>query len=155
MAFNLAISCLITSYLPLLMDLTFQVPLQHCSLQCQTLLSQPDTSTSKHHFHFGPTTSFFVELLVIVLCSSPIAYWTPSNLRALFSDVISFCLFILSLGFSIQLYWTVFPFPLPVDQVLSELFTMTSPYVLGLHGMAHSFIESCKPLYYNKPVIHA
>ena len=31
--FTLAISCLITSNLPGFMDLTFQVPMQHCSLQ--------------------------------------------------------------------------------------------------------------------------
>ena len=35
---TLAISCLTTSNLPLFMDLTFQVPVQYCSLQHQTLL---------------------------------------------------------------------------------------------------------------------
>ena len=29
---------------------------------------------------FGPATSFFLELLVIALCSSPVACWTPSDL---------------------------------------------------------------------------
>ena len=33
--FTLAISCLTTSYLPPLRDLTFQVPMQYCSLQYQ------------------------------------------------------------------------------------------------------------------------
>ena len=32
------------------MDLTFQVPMQYCSLQHQTLLSSPDTSDAKSHF---------------------------------------------------------------------------------------------------------
>ena len=36
--FTLAISCLTTSNLPWFMDLTFQVPMQYCSLQHQTLL---------------------------------------------------------------------------------------------------------------------
>ena len=67
------------------MDLTFQVPMQYHSLQHWTLLSPPDTSTTEHHFCFGPAASFFLELLVIALCSSPVAYWTPSNLGGLIS----------------------------------------------------------------------
>ena len=39
--FTLAISCLTTSNLPWFMDLTFQVPVQYCSLQHQTLLLSP------------------------------------------------------------------------------------------------------------------
>ena len=42
--FTLAVSCLTTSNLPWLMDLTFQVPMQYCSLQHQTLLPSPVTS---------------------------------------------------------------------------------------------------------------
>ena len=38
---------------------------------------------------------FFVGLLVIVLHSSPGAYWTPSDLGYSSSDVLYFCLFIL------------------------------------------------------------
>ena len=41
------------------MDLTFQVPVQYCSLQHQTLFSPPDTSTDEHCFHLGPAVSFF------------------------------------------------------------------------------------------------
>ena len=36
--FTLVISCLTTSNLPLFMDLTFQVPMQYCSLQHQTFI---------------------------------------------------------------------------------------------------------------------
>ena len=43
--FTLAISCLTTSNLPWFIDLTFQVPMQYCSLQHQTLLLSPVTST--------------------------------------------------------------------------------------------------------------
>ena len=39
--FTLAISCLTTSNLPWFMDLTFQVPMQYCLLQHQTLLPSP------------------------------------------------------------------------------------------------------------------
>ena len=100
--FNLAISCLTTYNLPWFMDLTFQVPMQYCSLQHQTLLSPPDTSTTEHHFCFGPDISFFLELLVIALCSSSVAYWTPSDTEGSPSGVVSVCLFILLTGFSWQ-----------------------------------------------------
>ena len=32
-------------------------------------------------FPLGPAASFYLELLVIALCSSPVAYWTPSVLE--------------------------------------------------------------------------
>ena len=51
------------------MGLAFQVPVQYCSLQHWILLSPPDTSTTDHHFCFGPAASFFLELLVIALRS--------------------------------------------------------------------------------------
>ena len=34
--------------------------------------------------HVGPAPSFFLMLLIIVLLSSPVAYWTPSDLGAHF-----------------------------------------------------------------------
>ena len=46
------------------------------------------------------------------------------------------------------------PFPPLVDHVLSELFTMTCPTWVTLHGMAHSFIELYKPLCHEKAVVH-
>ena len=126
----------------------------YCSSQHQTLLSPPDTFTSECHFHFGPVTLFFLDLLVIDLCSYPVAYWTPSDLGALIfwchillpyhtvahllvsypfafsygcssSGVISFCLFIRFIGFSQQECWSDLPFPPPVDHFLSEPSTMT------------------------------
>ena len=89
--FTLAISCLTTSNLPWFVDLAFQFPMQYCSLQHQTLLSPPDIFTT---FCVGPASSFFLELLVIALYSSPVAYWTLSDLGASSFDVISFCFFI-------------------------------------------------------------
>ena len=71
-----------------------------------------------------------------------------------FSSVIPFCLFILFMEFSSQEYWSGLPCPPPVDHVLSELFTMSCPSWVALHGMAHSFLELCKTLHHNKAVIH-
>ena len=59
LTFTLAISCLTTYNLPWFMDLTFQVPMQYCSLQHQTLLLSPVTSTAGYSFCFGSIPSFF------------------------------------------------------------------------------------------------
>ena len=80
------------------MDLTFQVPMQYFFFffsQYQTLLSPPDTSTAEHCFCFGPGASFFLELLVIALYPSPVAYWTSSSLRGSSTSIISFHISIL------------------------------------------------------------
>ena len=147
--FTLDISCLTTSNLSWFMDLTFQVLLQHW-----ILLSPPDTSTTQQCYCFGPASSFFLKLLVIALHSSPVAYWIPVNLGDTSSSVISFCLFILFMGFSWQEYWNDLPFPPPVDHVLPEPSTVTCPSWVALHGMANSFIELCKPLHQDRAVIH-
>ena len=82
--FTLAISYFTTSSLSWFMYLTLQVPMQYCSLifniawkQHQTLLPSPVTSTAVHCFCFGSASSFFLELF---LHSSPVAYWTPTDL---------------------------------------------------------------------------
>ena len=114
--FILTIS-LTTSNFPWFMDLMFQVPIQYCSLQHQILLLSPDTSTTEHHFHFGPATSFFLELLVALLHSFPVPYWTHSDLEDSSFGVISFCPFIGSWGSHSRytgmlchclLYWIMF-----------------------------------------------
>ena len=128
--------------------------MQYCSLYHLTLLSPPDTSTTEHHFHFGLTASFFLLILVIALCSFPVAYRTPSNMGDSSSSVISFCLFTLSMEFSRQECWSGLPFPFPVDCIFSVLFTMTHLSWVALHGMAHSYIELHKPLCHGKAVIH-
>jgi len=119
--FTLAISCLTTFNLPWFMDLTFQVPVQYCSLQHQSLLPSPVTSTTGCCFHLGSASSFFLELF---LYSSLVAYWTLTNLGRSSFSVISFCLFILFMGFSRQEYWSGLPFSSPMDHILSELSTM-------------------------------
>ena len=118
---TLAISYLTTSNLPWFMDLTFQVLMRYCSLQHRTLLLSPVTSTTGCCFCFGSVSSFFLELF---LHWSPVAYWAPTNLGSSSFSVLSFCLFILFMGFSRQEYWSGLPSPSPVDHILSELSPM-------------------------------
>ena len=134
--FTLAISCLTTSNVPWFMDLTFQVSMQHCSLQHRTLLLSPVTSTTGHCFHSCSIPSFFLELF---LHWSPVAYWVPTDLGSSSFSILSFCLFILFMGFSRQEYWSGLPFPSPVDHILSDLSTMTRPSWVAPHGMAWFF----------------
>ena len=118
--FILAMFCLTTSNLPWFMDLTFQVPVQYCSLQHLTLF--PSASTTGHCFPFGSVSSFILELF---LHSSPVAYWAPTYLGSSSFSILSFCHFILFIGFSRQEYWSGLPFPSPVDHILLDLSTMT------------------------------
>ena len=106
--------------------------MQYCSLQHWTWLSPTDTT--EHHFCFGPAASFFLELSVIALCSFPVAYWISSYLEGSYSRIISFCLFILFMGFSWQEFWSGLPFPPPGDHVSSELCTVTHPSWVTLHA---------------------
>ena len=112
--------------------------------------SLPDTSTTKHHFSFGPADSFFLELLVIAYSTCPVAYWTPSNLGGSPFGVIYFCLSILFTGFSHKntrvfcsslLKWTTF--------------CHCDPSVLGSPAQhPHSFVELQKPFFHDNTVIH-
>lgn len=56
------------SNLPWSIDLTLQFPMQYSYLQHWIYFHY-----RIHHFHF---TSFFLDLLIVVLCSSPVAYCT-------------------------------------------------------------------------------
>ena len=78
----------------------------------------------------------------------PVAYWAPTDLGSSSFSILSFCLFILFMGFSRQEYWSGLPFPSPVDHILSDLSTMTHLSWVALQGMAHSFIEG------DKAVVH-
>ena len=139
LTFTLAISCLTTSNLPWFMDLTFQVPMQYCSLQHQILLLSPVTSTTEYCFCFGSIPSFFLKLF---LHWSPVAYWTPTDLGSSSFSILSFCLFILLMVFSRQEYWSGLPlhWRSPVDQALSDLSTMTRPSWVALQAWL-GFIE--------------
>ena len=142
---TLVISCLTTSNFSWFMDLTFQVSMQYCSLQHQALLSSPVTSTTVCCFSFGSISSLFLELFLLW---SPVAYWAPTDLGSSSFSVLSFCLFILFIGFSRQECWSGLLFPSPVDHILSELSTMTRLSWVALRSMAHSFIEL------DKAVVH-
>ena len=52
---------------------------------------------------------------------------TPADLGSSSFSILSFCLFILFMGFSRQECWSGLLFPSPVDHILSEFSTMTYP----------------------------
>ena len=146
-----SISCSSVSLKPSLYIWKFSVHVH------QTLLSNWGTSMAKHRYCFGLAASILLELLIIVLFSSPAAYWTASNLvvggvRLIFHHHI-FLRFHTICGVLQANYWSGLHFPSPVDHVLSKLFTMTHLSWVALHGMAHSFIELHKP-FHHKTVIH-
>ena len=120
--FTLAISCLTTSNLPWFMD----IPGSYSIL----LFTALDLASITSHIHswvlfcFGSIPSFFLELF---LHWSPVAYWAPTDLGSSSFSVLSFCPFILFMGFSRQEYWSGLPFPSPVDHALSDLSTMICP----------------------------
>ena len=103
--------------------------MQYCSLQLWTLLPLPVTSTAGLQFWFGSASPFFLEL---ILYSSPVAYWAPTNLGSSSFSVISFYLFILFMGFSRQKYWSGLHFPL-----LWTMFCQNSPPWPVLPGRLH------------------
>ena len=145
--FTLAISCLTTSSLPWFMDLTFQVPMQYCSLQHQTLLPSPVTSTTGCCFCFGSVSSFFLGLFLHWFL---VAYWAPTDPRSSSFRVLSFCLFILFMGLSRQEYWSGLPFPFPVDHILLDLSTMTRD-ILNLTAKIHeSLLFKFQNLFFNR-----
>ena len=117
-------------------------------MQCCSLATSDFTSITSHittvsYFHFGSIPSFFLELF---LHWSPVAYWAHTDLGSSSFSTLTFCLFMLFMGFSRQEYWSGLPFPSPVDHVLSKLSTMTHPLWMALHSMAHSFIELDKAM---------
>ena len=102
--FTLAISCLTSSNLLWFMDLTFQVPMQYCSLQPQTWLPSAVTSTTGYCFCFGSISSFFLELF---LHWSPVAYWAPTDLGSSSFSVLSFCPFKLFMYTHTLIRWSI------------------------------------------------
>ena len=73
--FTLAISCLTTSNLPWFIDLTFQVPIQYCSLQ--HLYSFYHQSLPQLCIVFALAPSFILSLF---LHWSPVVYWVHTDL---------------------------------------------------------------------------
>ena len=78
--FTLATSCLITSNLPWFMDLTFQVPMQYCSLQHWTSLPSPVTTGLIHNWVLFV---LWLDLFILSGFISPLfssSIWAPTNL---------------------------------------------------------------------------
>ena len=91
--------------LPVCLD-SYAIPF----LQNRALLSPPDIGCC---LHFHSPSSFLLELL---LHSSPVPCCVPTILRSSFVSVISFCLFILFMGFSRPECWSGLPWPSPVTK---------------------------------------
>ena len=125
--FTLAISCLTTPNLPWFLHLTFQLPMQYCSLQHWTLLPSPVISTAGCCSCFGSIPHSFWSYFATDLQ----AYWAPTDSGSSSFSVLSFRLFLLFMGFSRQEYWSGWPFRSPLDHVLSEL----SPWLVHLGGL--------------------
>ena len=142
--FTLAISSLTTSSLPCFTDLTFQVPMQYCSLQHWALLSPPDTSTTECHFPFGLPSSFFLELLLIALCSSLVAHGTPSDLGAHLLVSYPFAFSYSSWGSGGKSTGVVCHSPFQWTTFVRTRHH-NLPWV-ALHSMAHSFTELRKSI---------
>ena len=103
-----------------------------------------DFTSISNHIHNWMLFLLWLHLFIlsgVISPLSPVAYWASTNLGSSSFSVIYFCLFILFMGFSRQEYRSGFPFPSPVDHILSELSTMTCPSWVALLSMAHSFIE--------------
>ena len=137
--FTLGISCMTVSNLPRFMDLTFQVPMQYCSLQHRILL----TTRNIHCWVSFPLwRSCFILSGAISNC--PLLF--PSSILDTFQPerLIFWCHIFLPFYTihgvlkALKLKW--FDSPSPVDHILSELSTMTHPSWVALHGVAHNLI---------------
>ena len=117
--------------------------MQYCSLQYQTWLPSPVTSTAGGCFCFGFVSSFFLELFLhsssSILCTyRPVEFY-------LFA--FSYC------SWSCQGKSTGgLPFPSPVDHVLSELSTMNHPSWVALPNTKFYKYHSCSFKYRLKKI---
>ena len=111
-----------------------------------------DFTSITNHIHHSSLFSLWLHLFLLsgvisqLFSSSILGTYRPWEF--IFSVSLSFCLFILFMGFWRQGYQSGLPFPSPVDHVLSDLSIMTHLPWLALHGKAHSFIEL------DKAVVH-
>ena len=106
--YNLDISCLTMSTIPRFVELTFQVLFFFFGTNIPGsyalyVFTSSDFIFTTKHIHYWVSFPLWprfivVELLVIAFCSSPVAYWTPFKLESSSSGVVSFCLFMLSMG---------------------------------------------------------
>ena len=78
--------------------------------------------------HIYSWALFWIRLQLSFLFGVISPLISSSILGGSFFSVVSFCLFIVFMGFSRQEYWSGLLFLPPVDHILSELSTMTHPY---------------------------
>ena len=104
----------------------------------------PDFTLTTRHIHNWALfplrfSLFFPSGAISPFFSSSVlgTYWPGSSSFS----VLSFCLFILFMGFSRQECCSGLPLPSPADQVLSELSTVIHLYWVIRHSTAHSFTE--------------
>ena len=116
---------------------------------CNIALTALDLASVTSHTQNWVLFLLWLHLFILSGVFSPLISSSILGTKDLGSSsfrVLSFCLFILLMGFSRQEYWSGLPFPSLVDHILSELSTMTSPSWVALQGMAHSFIELDKAM---------
>ena len=95
--FTLAISCLITSNLHWFMDLT------SLSSYAMLLFTASNFTSITHHIHSWVLFLLWLHLFIlfgVISSLSPVSYWAPTDLGSSSFSVLSFCLFILFVGFS-------------------------------------------------------
>ena len=144
LTFTLAISCLTTSNLPWFMDLTI------AGSYAILLFTATDLACITSHIHNWVLFMLWLHSFILsgvispLISSSILDTYCPGEFLL---SILSFCLFILFMGFSRQEYWSGLPFPSPVDHILSDLSTMTRPSWVAPHGMAwfHWVIQGCGP----------
>ena len=125
------------------MDLTFQVPMQYCSLQHWTLIPSPVTSTIGWCFLFGSVSSFS-GVISLLISHSILGSYRPRELIVQCPIILSFMLFML-----VILVFASFLFlcgPTPYTFRPSEFF-LNLDFATAMSGsisLPHSFHHSLK-----------
>ena len=94
------------------------------------LFTASDLASITSHIHNWVLFLLWLHPFILFGVISPLissSMFSPTDLGSSFFNILSFCLFILFMGFSRQEYWSGLPFPSPVDHILSDLSTMTHP----------------------------
>ena len=133
--FTLAISCLTTSNL---LDSGPDIPGSYTIL----LFTASDLASITSHIHNWVLFLLWLHPFMLSGVISPLISSSVlgTYLGSSSFSILSFCLFILFMGFSRQEYWSGLPFPSSVDHILSDLSTMTCPSWVALQAWL-SFIE--------------
>ena len=118
-----------------MMELTFQVSMQYCSLQ--NFMFTTRLSHNWASFQLWPSCFFLYGVISNCLSLFPGSILHAFQPGGSSSTILSFCIFILFMEFSRQESWRGFLFSPTVDHILSELFWQNDLSVLGVlprHG---------------------